>query len=93
MSVCESCLLDNTPDRDFCADCGNYLRWEPTAEAPVIAPPATVKQRLDNGHVAPAHQADAAVAVALGAPGEPIGGAQEVSAVVEAEGEARLIAP
>ena len=30
MPVCENCRLDNPPGRDFCAECGYYLRWEPT---------------------------------------------------------------
>jgi len=29
MRTCQSCGLQNPPDRDFC-ECGEYLRWEPT---------------------------------------------------------------
>jgi hypothetical protein len=35
MTICPKCGHENPPDRDFCSQCGEYLRWEET----VITPP------------------------------------------------------
>ena len=37
MRTCQSCGLENPPDRDFC-ECGEYLRWEPTGYVQAITP-------------------------------------------------------
>jgi beta-lactam-binding protein with PASTA domain len=37
MRTCQSCGLQNPPDRDFC-ECGEYLRWEPTGYVQAITP-------------------------------------------------------
>jgi beta-lactam-binding protein with PASTA domain len=37
MRTCQSCGLQNPPDRDFC-ECGEYLRWEPTSIVSAITP-------------------------------------------------------
>jgi len=45
MGLCRNCGASNPDDRDFCAGCGEYLRWEPTGyqaavpEPPPAAPP------------------------------------------------------
>lgn len=44
MRVCPSCGHQNSDDVDFCANCGQYVRWEPTrlASAVPAAPEANV---------------------------------------------------
>jgi beta-lactam-binding protein with PASTA domain len=37
MRVCSSCGRENPADRDFC-ECGEYLRWDPTAVVQAITP-------------------------------------------------------
>jgi len=38
MRTCTSCGRENADDQDFCASCGEYLRWEPTGVMPAITP-------------------------------------------------------
>src|SRR3954447_14693222 len=57
MRTCQNCGLQNPPDRDFC-ECGEYLRWEPTAIVSAITPEMAAK-------------ADAEAAPAEPAPDEP----------------------
>jgi beta-lactam-binding protein with PASTA domain len=59
MRVCQSCGLENPPDRDFC-QCGEYLRWEPTGvveavkpESPPPGPPAQPAVPPAGGQAAP----------------------------------------
>lgn len=41
MSLCQQCGTDNPNDPDFCAGCGEYMRWDPTGyQAAVPEPPA-----------------------------------------------------
>jgi beta-lactam-binding protein with PASTA domain len=42
MRTCQSCGLQNPPDRDFC-ECGEYLRWEPTAVVSAVTPEMLAK--------------------------------------------------
>jgi hypothetical protein len=65
--VCPSCGHENADDVDFCASCGQYVRWEPTRlssavkpaepaavaapQAPAAAPPAAPPD--GDGHAAP----------------------------------------
>jgi hypothetical protein len=37
--ICPSCGHENADDVDFCADCGGYVRWEPTRAAPAVPQP------------------------------------------------------
>jgi beta-lactam-binding protein with PASTA domain len=37
--VCPSCQRENPDDTDFCQNCGEYLRWDPTVATPVVRPP------------------------------------------------------
>jgi beta-lactam-binding protein with PASTA domain len=37
--TCPACGHENPDDRDFCAQCGEYLRWEPTQYVQAVAPP------------------------------------------------------
>jgi hypothetical protein len=38
--VCPSCGHENPDDVDFCQNCGQYVRWEPTTVAPSVKPAA-----------------------------------------------------
>src|ERR687893_422166 len=44
MRACPSCGHENPPDVDFCTNCGQYIRWEPTRLATAVpaAPEASV---------------------------------------------------
>ena len=42
MRTCQTCGLENPPDRDFC-ECGEYLRWEPTGLLEAIKPEPTAR--------------------------------------------------
>jgi beta-lactam-binding protein with PASTA domain len=37
--ICPSCATENPDDRDFCSQCGEYLRWEPTQYVQAVEPP------------------------------------------------------
>jgi len=56
MRTCQSCGLQNPPDRDFC-DCGEYLRWEPTGYVQAVTPEMAAQAAAD---AAPAQPAAAA---------------------------------
>jgi hypothetical protein len=52
MAICERCQFDNPPERDFCAECGYYVRWMPTGpvdlvqdDPPAAAPSSTHRQQ------------------------------------------------
>jgi len=36
--VCPRCQHENADDTDFCAQCGEYLRWDPTVATPAVPP-------------------------------------------------------
>jgi beta-lactam-binding protein with PASTA domain len=38
MSVCRKCGTPNDEERDFCSECGEYLRWDPTGFQQSVAP-------------------------------------------------------
>ncbi len=40
MRVCPACQRENPDDTDFCQNCGEYLRWDPTVATPAVRPPA-----------------------------------------------------
>lgn len=61
MRTCQSCGLENPPDRDFC-ECGEYLRWDPTGFVQAVTP-EMLQQAAD--------QAAAAAPAAPPAPGQP----------------------
>src|SRR3954470_11634480 len=96
MPVCERCQYDNPPGRDFCAECGYYVRWEPTAERPAV-PVRTPTQRqpvVRAGAPAPPRRRRdrrGGVTLALALPGEPPG-ADRVEVTAEAGGEACIAA-
>ena len=48
MRTCQSCGLQNPPDRDFC-ECGEYLRWEPTAIVSAITPEMAAQAAAEAG--------------------------------------------
>src|SRR5688500_6312851 len=62
MRTCQSCGLQNPPDRDFC-ECGEYLRWEPTGYVQAITPEMAA-QAAAEAAAPPQEQAPAA-------PGQP----------------------
>jgi beta-lactam-binding protein with PASTA domain len=37
--VCPSCQRENPDDTDFCQNCGEYLRWDPTVATPAVRAP------------------------------------------------------
>jgi beta-lactam-binding protein with PASTA domain len=37
--VCPACQRENPDDTDFCQNCGEYLRWDPTVATPVVRAP------------------------------------------------------
>jgi beta-lactam-binding protein with PASTA domain len=39
MPICPKCNAENGDDVDFCANCGNYLRWDPTRLQPAVKLP------------------------------------------------------
>jgi hypothetical protein len=41
MRICVKCGHENADDADFCASCGNYIRWEPTGVHEQLKPPET----------------------------------------------------
>ncbi len=40
MRVCPACQRENPDDTDFCQNCGEYLRWDPTVATPAVPAPA-----------------------------------------------------
>ena len=40
MTVCPSCSYENLDDRDFCRECGAYLRWDEPTEVEMTPEPA-----------------------------------------------------
>ena len=38
MRVCPRCQHENADDTDFCAQCGEYLRWDPTVATSAVPP-------------------------------------------------------
>jgi beta-lactam-binding protein with PASTA domain len=38
--VCPACQRENPDDTDFCQNCGEYLRWDPTVATPAVRAPA-----------------------------------------------------
>ncbi|MEA2312006.1 MAG: hypothetical protein QOE28_1974 [Solirubrobacteraceae bacterium] len=72
MRTCQSCGLQNPPDRDFC-ECGEYLRWEPTGYVQAITPEmaqAAVEQ-ASAGTATPAGDAPAQPGAPAPAPAQP----------------------
>jgi len=66
MRTCQSCGLQNPPDRDFC-ECGEYLRWEPTGYVQAITPEMAAQAAAE----AAAQAQDPAAAPPPPAPGTP----------------------
>jgi beta-lactam-binding protein with PASTA domain len=65
MRTCQSCGLENPPDRDFC-ECGEYLRWDPTGFVQAVTPEMLQQAAEQAPPAAPA----APGAAAPGAPAE-----------------------
>ena len=107
MPVCQSCLLENLPGRDFC-ECGEYLRWEPTGVHPappappppqatkpkLIAPtpPPIVRPRTRSRSGRRRSEPRGGVALSLGIPGEALGAGEAVEVTADAGGEAQIVA-
>jgi beta-lactam-binding protein with PASTA domain len=77
MRTCQSCGLQNPPDRDFC-ECGEYLRWEPTGYVQAITPEMAAQAAAeaaapaeDPAAAAPPPAAPATPAPAAPAPAQP----------------------
>jgi beta-lactam-binding protein with PASTA domain len=70
MRTCQSCGLQNPPDRDFC-ECGEYLRWEPTGYVQAVTPEMVAQAAAEAGPANPAAPADEAAAPAQPAPAQP----------------------
>jgi beta-lactam-binding protein with PASTA domain len=68
MRTCQSCGLQNPPDRDFC-ECGEYLRWEPTGYVQAITPEMAAQAAAEAA--APAEDPPAAAPPPDPAPGAP----------------------
>jgi beta-lactam-binding protein with PASTA domain len=68
MRTCQSCGLQNPPDRDFC-ECGEYLRWEPTGYVQAITPEMAAQAAAEAA--APAQQTPAADGAGAAAPPTP----------------------
>ena len=81
MRTCQSCGLQNPPDRDFC-ECGEYLRWEPTGYVQAITPEMAAQAEAEAAAPsqeqtappvpAPAPAAPAPPAPAAPAPQQPV---------------------
>src|ERR687893_1853143 len=69
MRTCQSCGLENPPDRDFC-ECGEYLRWEPTGYVQAITPEMAA-QAAAEAAAPPQEQAPAAPAQPAAPPPAP----------------------
>jgi hypothetical protein len=97
MTACAACGQQTSDERDFCAHCGSYLRWDepesgdaPTAvlyEPQPDEPPTTVMEVEPPRVEAPTE----AVRVSLARPDDPGAGAEPPSVRVEAGGRARLV--
>jgi hypothetical protein len=68
MRTCQSCGLQNPPDRDFC-ECGEYLRWEPTGYVQAITPEMAAQAAAEAA--APAQDPAAAAPPPAPAPAAP----------------------
>ena len=70
MRTCQSCGLENPPDRDFC-ECGEYLRWEPTGYVQAITPEMAAQAAAEAAQPTAPPPAPAAPDPAAGQPAPP----------------------
>ncbi len=99
MKTCQSCGLENPPDRDFC-ECGEYLRWEPTGVMEAVAPPPGAPQGAVRPtarwpvarHEPPAAEESASVTITLRLPDRDGEKAQTLATAVEPGERERVLA-
>jgi uncharacterized membrane protein YkgB len=103
VTVCPSCQYDNVDDRDFCRECGAYLKWdEPTEEVsatPAAPEPEPVESEAPTVVLPPPPKPEPEpvvpaepVAVTFKQPGDAGRAGGPVAVRVEPAGEATLIA-